>query len=107
VSKYFLNNKFVDLMEAKVEICDLGFLRGYGIFDLSLVIDNKVFEERLHLERLQNSAKILNIKLPYSQKKISNITKKLIEENNISNSRIRWILTGGVENKKSSTFIII
>lgn len=98
----FLNGKFINISQAKVDVRDLGFLRGFGVFDLAAIYSGKIFLEDEHLARLKNSAKILGLKLPYSILKIKKISRDLIAKNQASGALIRWILSGGVS---SSHFI--
>lgn len=110
VKTYYLNGKFVSEKDAKVSINDLGFLRGFGVFDLAAIYDGKVFLEDEHLKRLQNSARLLGLKLPKSISNIQEVSKKLINKNKVKNALIRWVLTGGVSSShfvEKETFAIL
>ena len=91
----FFGGKIIERQEAKIDIGDLGFLRGFGVFDLALSYKNKIFLENEHLERLQTSARLLNLHLPYPIEKISALTKELLEKNDLDRSIVRWVLSGG------------
>ena len=107
----FLNNQFIKEENAFLNIKDLGFLRGYGAFDVASVKNKEVFKLKEHLERFFKSAKYLNLKIPYSKSEIIKIVDQLINKNHHSLSSIRLIISGGVSldgrmvNKE--TFIIL
>jgi branched-chain amino acid aminotransferase len=107
----FLNNKFVDPKEATVSILDLGFLRGYGVFDFAIARKNNIFALDLHVERLRQSSEIINLELSFSLEKINQTTQELVEKNGFDFSTIRWILTGGItqdgKTKGGETFVIL
>jgi branched-chain amino acid aminotransferase len=105
----YLNEKFVDTNKAKISINDLGFLRGFGVFDLAAIYNGRIFLEDEHLARLQNSAKLLGLELPYSISKIKQISQDLIVKNKSENGLIRWVLTGGVSTHfvESETFAVL
>jgi branched-chain amino acid aminotransferase len=91
----FLNGKILALDDAKVGINDIGILRGYGISDVMKAYGKKVFLIERHLDRFFNSAAALNIKIPYSRKKIAEVISTLLRKNGFSLSTIRMIITGG------------
>lgn len=110
VKTFYLNGKFVSAKETKVSINDLGFLRGFGVFDLAAIYNGHVFLEDEHLKRLQNSARLLGLKLPKSISDTKEISKKLIDKNKVQNGLIRWVLTGGVSSShfvENETFAIL
>lgn len=110
MKQYYLNNKFVNAKEAKVSIEDLGFLRGFGVFDLAAIYCGKIFLENEHLARLQNSARLLGLNLPKSISDIKDISKKLIDKNKTKNGLIRWVLTGGISSShfvEKETFAVL
>lgn len=109
--KYLIDGKFVKESEAKVSIFDLGFLRGYGVFDLTIARGKVAFMMNEHIDRFLNSAKILKLKVPYTKNQIIDFSKILLEKNNLRRSKIRWVLTGGESNdgylSKKPTFAIL
>lgn len=85
----------MDEKEVFVSPWDLGFLRGYGVFEYISVYDSSPFMADAHLARLENSAKEVDLRLPLTKERIKEITFSLIEENNLVDGAIRIILTGG------------
>jgi len=90
-----INQQFVEDPQALLHVSDLSVQRGYGVFDffrtaayIPLFIDQ-------HLDRLENSAAVLGLQLPYNKEELKKILRELISKNNIPDSGIRITLTGG------------
>lgn len=92
---FYVNGKFVSEEEARVSILDLGFIRGYGVFDFLRTYNGKPFKLDEHLKRLQNSAKQIGLKCPPIGQ-IKQITIKTLAKNNLPEANIKILLTGGV-----------
>jgi branched-chain amino acid aminotransferase len=96
MKKYcFINGSITTIDKAKINVCDIGLLRGYGVFDYLRSYNGKSFLVQEHLNRFKKSAALLNIRIPFSEKKIENIINKLLVKNKIKNAGIRLVLTGG------------
>ncbi|HWY79746.1 MAG TPA: aminotransferase class IV [Candidatus Sulfotelmatobacter sp.] len=91
----YLNDKIISLDKAFVRIDDIGILRGYSVFDFLRTYDGKPFLLKEHLQRLHNSAKLLSLELPVTDKKIETLIYELLKKNNIKDAQVRIILTGG------------
>ena len=65
-----VNGKLVPFLDAKISVFDSAFLSGYGIYETLLVDCGEVFDLEEHVERLFDSAKLLGLKLPWSQKEV-------------------------------------
>jgi len=91
-----MNGEFLEEEEVRVSPWDLGFLRGYGVFDYFAVYHGKPFMVEAHFRRLINSARAIALSSKLSREQFLKIVEKLIEENNLENGAIRIILTGGV-----------
>jgi branched-chain amino acid aminotransferase len=107
----YLNAKILPENQAMINITDLGLLRGYAIFDFLRTYNSKTFLLKEHLERFRNSAKLINLKVPHTDKHITKIIQELLSKNNFKESGIRIVLTGGSEEnlltKPSLTFYIL
>lgn len=93
---YFFENKICESSKVFLNPHDLGFLRGYGVFDFLRTFKGKPFLLREHLRRFQNSAKLLNLPFPSNQKWLKNIVLKLLRKNRLPEATVRLILTGGI-----------
>ena len=109
----FFNGKIVKEDEAKISLRDIGLLRGYGIFESLKTYAGKPFLLKKHYERLKKSAKELNINIPISERKLSNVINQLIAKNHLNEASIKIVLTGGVSsgglkfNSNSPTFFVL
>lgn len=96
MKKYaYVNGKVVDINKPAVALDDLGFLRAYGVFDFLKVYNGKPFHFDDHFQHLVNSARVLDIKMPYSKESVLNAVKGLIKKNKVDNGSVRLVLTGG------------
>lgn len=110
---WFLNGRYLPQQKAKIPVNDLAILRGYGIFDFLVTYDNKPFLLDDHIDRLFNSARQINLQIPYSKKQLRSFVLKTIKKNRSSSLTVRIIVTGGVSSSnifpegKSSVAILI
>jgi branched-chain amino acid aminotransferase len=92
----FLINEFVSVQNARISVFDLSVQRGYGVFDFFRTHEGYPLYIEDHLVRLQQSASILRLTLPYNIDQINEIVMNLIQKNKLSSSSIRITVTGGV-----------
>jgi D-alanine transaminase/branched-chain amino acid aminotransferase len=91
----YLNDTFVPEEKAFLHVSDLAIQRGYGIFDFFRVIDNYPLFIEDYLERLYHSAAEMHLAIPFREDQLKAIIFELIRKNNIPESGIKVILTGG------------
>jgi D-alanine transaminase/branched-chain amino acid aminotransferase len=95
-TKYIsINNQLYTEDDAKISVSDLSVQRGFGIFDFLKTVNGKAIFIEDHLNRFYNSAKEMNLEVDYSRNELLKAIGKLTEQNNIPNSGIKIILTGG------------
>lgn len=81
----YLNGKFIDREEAKVQVYDRGFIFGDGIYEVIRCIDGRLFRAEEHMERLDDGLAGLNIDLESDERrKILQIGKELLIKNNLT-----------------------
>jgi D-alanine transaminase/branched-chain amino acid aminotransferase len=93
--KYILNDKIIDEDKAFVHVSDLTLLRGYGVFDFFRLVDLQPLYLEDHLARFFRSADILRLKCPLGRKRLKLLISDMISANQIRNSGVRIVLTGG------------
>jgi D-amino acid aminotransferase len=91
----FINHQFVEAERAVLPVSDLSIQRGYGVFDFFRTVENVPLFIDHHLDRLQHSASVLRLQLPFSNDELKNIVRELINKNSLSTSGIRITVTGG------------
>lgn len=95
VKKIWLNGKFLNWEKAKIHLLSHSLHYGGGIFEgiraYKTKIGTAVFRLPEHLERFFNSAKILEMKIPFSKAEIKKAILKTIKINNLAECYIRPI----------------
>ena len=69
----YLNGEFVPEEEAKVSVFDHGYLYGDGVFEGIRAYNGRVFRLKQHIDRLYDSAKAINLEIPYTREKMSEV----------------------------------
>jgi branched-subunit amino acid aminotransferase/4-amino-4-deoxychorismate lyase len=91
----FLNDGFIEEKNACLHVSDLSIQRGYGIFDYCRTSANTPVFLEAHISRFFHSSKLMHLDVPMSKKELQTVIHLLIEKNNIPQSGIRMLLTGG------------
>lgn len=91
-----LNGAIIPLKKASIDPYDLGFLRGYGAFDVMRAIGTEPLFFAAHLKRLRNSLAELDLALPSSEKAYRDTILELLRKNGYEESFVRTIVTGGI-----------
>ncbi len=97
-----MNNRYISINhqlyteeDAKISITDLSIQRGFGIFDFLKTINNQAIFLEDHFDRFYNSAKEMNLEVGVSRIALKNSIDLLMKSNNMPNSGLKFILTGG------------
>lgn len=90
----YFNGKIVLEKTAKIDLSDVGLLRGYSVFDVMRVYSGESFLLSGHFNRLKNSAKELHLRLPINETEFVLVIKKLLKKNNVKDVNVRSFLTG-------------
>jgi len=91
----YLNGEILPSEKAQLHVSDLGLLRGYGIFDFFRAIDGQPIFIEDHLDRFENSAKLMGLPIPESRDKLRAIIHEIIRLNPNKILGVKMILTGG------------
>ena len=95
--KIWFNNELCDWQDARVHIISHGMHYASLVFEGLRVYNTKIFKLEDHIERLFNSARILDMKIPYSNQEIIEATKKLVTDQSIQDGYIRPFAWRGSE----------
>ncbi len=90
------NGEYKRASEIHVSPWDLGFLRGYGVFDVLPVLNGRAFLWEWHYERLERSAEMIGLHLPITKEVFGETLRELIVKNSEWTICFRTVLTGGV-----------
>ena len=87
--KLFLDGKLVDAKKELLESLAPGVVRGDGVFETMRVKEGRIFVLENHLERLFRGLRILNIKSPYSRKRLEQRLYGIVRANGYREARMR------------------
>lgn len=95
MSVFYVNGEYMDEADASIPATDLAILRGYGVFDALRTYSGIPFQLRAHLMRLQRSAAMIELNLPWDIEELADIVLATVERNGFPESSIRIVVTGG------------
>jgi branched-chain amino acid aminotransferase len=90
-----INHQLYTEEDAKISVSDLAIQRGFGIFDFLKTINHIPIFLEDHFDRFYNSAKEMNLTVGATRAELKNSIDALIKQNNLPNSGLKFILTGG------------
>ena len=94
--RIFLNAKLVPPHRAVLSVYDHGFLYGDGIYETFRSYGGVIFRLDQHLSRLQHSARLIHLKLPYGLPKLRTSLYQTLAANRLSNATLRMTISRGV-----------
>ncbi len=92
----YLNGEFLPKDEAKISIFDRGFIFGDGIYEVLPVVNGKITDKEDFWERLNNSTKAIDLKIPLSKNEYFKMLQELLKLNNLKEGSIYTQITRGV-----------
>ena len=92
---YYVDGQYVAASEALIPVDDLAIMRGYGVFDLLRTLNGQPLFLKEHIQRLEDSARRIGIRLPWSQRELIDIVLGTVHRNSFQESNIRIVVTGG------------
>jgi|CXWL01.1.fsa_nt_gi branched-chain amino acid aminotransferase len=113
--KIYIDGKYCDKEDAKISVFDHGVLYGDGIFEGIRAYNGRIFRLDDHLQRLEESANAILLKLPLPIKEIEKAIIETVRLNGLKDAYIRLVVTRGVGDlgldmrkcKKGATIFII
>ena len=91
----YFNGKFVQKQEARTSVYDHGFLYGDGVFEGIRAYNGRVFRLDGHLDRMYDSAKAIDLKIPLSKEEMKKAIIETLKRNGLNDAYIRPIVTRG------------
>jgi branched-chain amino acid aminotransferase len=93
---FFINGKFLEENEAVISVFDHGFLYGDGIFEAFRTYNGKIFQFDEHMNRLYDSARIIDLEIPLPKAEFKEIVIQAIKKSGYKDCYIRPQVTRGV-----------
>ncbi|MFD1768319.1 aminotransferase class IV [Sphingobacterium suaedae] len=91
-----INGRLLYENEAALSIHDLSIVRGYGIFDYFKTVNHDPVFWEDNLDRFYHSACLMDLPVPYTRDELKSQIRLLMGANNIADSGIKLLLTGGI-----------
>ncbi len=93
----WLNGAFVKASEAKMDFYSQSFHYGYSVFEgirsyMTVNGDTKIFKAEAHYDRLEQSAKALNLPYHWKTEELIDITYEVLKRNNLQDAYIRPVV---------------
>lgn len=95
MSYVYVNGQIIPAQEANINVADIGFLRGYGVFDYFRAIDGQPIFMDDHLDRFDRSTQYLGLILSQSREHIKQQILQLIALSQQPLLGVRLVSTGG------------
>ena len=91
----YVDGKFYPASDAKVSVFDHGLLYGDGVFEGIRAYNKRVFKLERHMERMYQSAKAIDLKIPHTRVEFIELILQTCRRNNTVDGYIRPIVTRG------------
>jgi branched-chain amino acid aminotransferase len=97
---HFLNGKFVKEEDLRISVRDLGFTRGYAVFDFLVTYPHdRPFMLDRHIDRLFDSASHIGLVIPWDKQQIREwVLTTLAQNKDEEEKSIKIIVSGGPSN---------
>lgn len=92
----YLNGEYLPKEQAVVPIEDRGFMLGDGIYEVTTTYSGRFFQLEAHLERLERSAREIDLHLPVGRSELAAIHRELLDRNHLPEATIYVQVTRGV-----------
>lgn len=90
-----INGEIQDPKDAKISVMDRGFLFGDSIYETLITFNKKIFRLDKHLQRLKNSARLLNMGITVSEEDIIHYIQTTVDASSAKNLKVRLVITRG------------
>lgn len=90
-----LNGQFVQDKKSKISTADRGYTLGDGLFETMVIHKGQPPFFSYHWTRLERSAKLLSIPLPFTRHALSTMIEKLVKVNAVTSGGLRLTLSAG------------
>ena len=79
--------------EAKISALDRGFLFGDNIFEVFVAVCGRIFHLQDHLERLEASARLCHMSIPWKREQLAFEMQNLVDQVNDDKVYVRLVVT--------------
>lgn len=100
----YLNGVWQPVEEAKVSVLDRGFLFGDGVYEVIPVYQKKPFTLDLHLKRLDESLKEINLSNPHTTQEWTDLILDGIQKSGEQDAALYLQVTRGADTKRNFVY---
>ena len=93
--KIWFQERLCEARDARVSVYDHGFLYGDGIYETVHAYNYHVFHWNGHFERLKNSARRIELRVPWSSRSLHDRVGKVLAANHSPNASVRITIARG------------
>ena len=104
MSTVYLNGNYLPANEARISPMDRGFLFGDGIYEVIPSYDGRLVGFALHLSRMQESLKAVDIQLQIQAQEWSDIAQQLIARNGGGNLGLYFHVSRGADTQRHHAY---
>lgn len=105
--QYFSKNGILlPLSDAVIPLGNIAYQYGFGVYETLKVRNKILYFAKQHIERLLQSAKIIDLKHIFTSLKINLYIQGVVQKNSLENCNIKILLIGGREVGDASLFIL-
>lgn len=99
MAKHFLNGQIVSEDQLVISPRDIGYSRGYGVFDFLRTYGQRPFKLVEHVDRLFRSAELIGLAVPWGKDEVIEwVTQTLAANPDGEEKFIKIMLSGGISN---------
>lgn len=106
MKKVIYNGQIINENEATISISDKGYFFDFAIYSSIKVVQKKVFFSEYHVERLFESAQVIDLQHQFTKQQVMEWLDLVVRENNLDNALLRIVMIGDAdENRNPKLFI--
>jgi len=92
----YINGEYCEEGTAKISVFDHGFLYGDGVFESIRCYNGTVFGLQEHMERLFESAKLINLKISGTPENMVDLVCETIRRTDLRDAYVRLVISRGI-----------
>lgn len=106
MAKVILNGELIDEAEATVSIADKGYWFDFAVYASLKGVQGKTFSTEYHIERLFESARLIELGYQFTQAEVKAWLNRLIEADSIKDALLSVVLIGDPDNVSGAKLFI-
>ena len=100
----YLNGEFVEENDAKISVFDRGVLFADAVYEVTSVVEGKLFGFDGHIERLQKSLDALKINVKVDKEKLLEVHRELVKRNELNEGMVYMQYSRGTAKDRDFEF---